>query len=191
MPTGTPKLQGRIDAIMEEHEGAREVGTIKPEVLAPTPRNMDFTEPPPPWELVQGSALAQSDARNFVDVPESWELRWINPRVLDQVGWRYWQPIMASDPNVKVKVPTMVSPEGNIRRGGHGGDILAWMYKSWVESRRKELMKRSAQIKQSSVDRTAGLKEEFRRGTYGPNISVTEAKHPSHTMAEGKSMTDQ
>ena len=145
------------------------------------------SEPPPPWELDPGSEYVASDARRFVEVPENWELRWINPRILDQVGWRYWEPVMASDSRVTVKVLTMVSPEGNIRRGGQGGDILAWMYKSWVESRRRELVTASARMKQSSVDRTDTLKEEFKRGTYGP-IALTEARHPTHTMVEGRSL---
>jgi hypothetical protein len=179
MPTGTPRLQSRIDDLMENKE-SQVLGTINPVT----------TEPPPPWEIAPGSELATLDARNFVTVPENWELRWINPRVLDQVGWRHWQPVMASDPLVKVKVSTLVSPEGNIRRGGIGGDILAWMYKTWVESRKAERRKKSALLKQSAVDRTGALKEEFRRGSFGPNISVESARHPTHTMAEGRSMTD-
>lgn len=198
MPTGIPRLQSRIDDLMAKPE-AEDLGTIKPSITDSQPSaswtsetgtQIDMSEPPPPWELKAGSELAQSDARNFVEVPENWELRWINPRVLDQTGWRYWQPVMASDNRVKVKVPTMVSPEGNIRRGGLGGDILGWMYKSWVAARRVELQKRSKQLKDSSVSRMQRLQEESYRGSFGPNITIDTAKHPTHTMGEGRSMTD-
>ena len=158
-----------------------------PEVLGVINPALPANEPPPPWELDPGSEFAASDARRFVEVPATWELRWINPRILDQVGWRYWEPVMASDSRVKVKVLTMVSPEGNIRRGGQGGDILAWMYKSWVQSRRDEHAAASARLKQSSPDRMEHLKEEFKRGTYG-QVALTEARHPTHTMVEGRSL---
>lgn len=206
MPRGVPTI-GKYNASRREELGqpapqAEVLGTIKPEVLDPTPvtpsaswlteenAQMSLTEPPPPWEVPGNAQYAASDARLFVDVPENWELRWINPRSLDQFGWRYWEPVMASDPRVKVKVRTMVSPGNTIRRGGEGGDILAWMYRSWVESRRQELAQRSAQMKQSSVDKTERLQEEFRRGTYGRNVSLEHAQHPSHTIGEGRSMKD-
>lgn len=182
--TGTPKI-GRRDSLKEELSQTPPVevlGTINPTII-------HSPEPPPPWETGD-TRYAASDARQFVDVPENWELRWINPKTLDQFGWRYWQPVLASDPRVTVKVDTMISPEHNIRRGGQTGDILAWMYRSWVAKRKQELAAASAQLKQSSVDRTGQLKEEFRRGTYGPNVSVSEARHPTHTIADGKSMVD-
>lgn len=167
----------------------------------PTPQGVDtqwegadgqvsVSEPPPPWEIDERGDLLLSDARKFVDVPKNWTLRWINPRLLDQFGWRDWKPVMASDDNVRVKVETMVSPEGNIRRGGFTGDILAWMYTSWVESRRRQLQKATDQLAASSVNRQEELREEFRRGKYGPNIRLEEARHPTHTIGDGRSMRD-
>ena len=151
---------------------------------------MSMSEPPPPWEVDEQSNLTLSDARRFVEVPSNWTLRWINPRLLDQFGWRDWRPVLMSDPQVKSRVDTMVSPEGNIRRGGFTGDILAWMYTSWVESRRKQLQRDTDALTASSVKRQDQLREDFRSGKYGPNVRLEEAKHPTHTMAEGRSMRD-
>lgn len=151
---------------------------------------VSVSEPPPPWELDEQSGLSLSDAKRFVEVPDNWTLRWINPRLLDQFGWRDWQPVMVSHPTVKVRVQTMVSPEGNIRRGGFTGDILAWMYTSWVESRRRQLQKQTDELMASSVRRQDELRDEFKRGKYGPNIRLEDARHPTHTIAEGRSMRD-
>jgi hypothetical protein len=151
---------------------------------------VSMTEPPPPWELDEKSDLLQSDARRFVEVPKNWTLRWINPRLLDQFGWRDWRPVMASDQNVKVRVESMIAPEGNIRRGGFTGDILAWMYTSWVESRRRQLKALTDAQSDAAVRKQDNLREEFARGKFGPYIRLEEARHPSHTMAEGNSMRD-
>lgn len=148
-----------------------------------------LTEPPPPWE-VNNPSYAKSDARQFVDVPENWKLRWINPRLLDSEGWRDWQALSASDPRVKVKVSTMVTPENYIRRGGSGGDILCWMWQGWYESKKKLNQEAIYELTASAVNRQQNLKEEFARGTFGPNVKLEEAKHPTHTMAEGKSLKD-
>lgn len=203
MPHGIPNINNRpsLKEELASSPSLEVLGTVNPTITDPTPmqptsyftgpagEQVTFTEPPPPWEMGD-KRYAASDARQFVDVPENWELRWINPKTLDQFGWRHWQPVMASDPRVKVKVDSMVSVSNNIRRGGDTGDILAWMWKSWVESRRRELSAASAQLRQSSVDRTATLKEEFARGTYGPNVRVESARHPTHTIGEGRSMVD-
>ena len=144
-----------------------------------------LTEPPPPWEVADNQ-YAASDARRFVEVPPQWELHWINPRLLDSEGWRDWQALMASDHRVKVKVPTMVTPEGYIRRGGSGGDILCWMWKGWYESRRQQLVLRTREQTDSAISKQQGLKEEFKKGTFGPYVHLDEVKHPTHTMVEGK-----
>lgn len=193
MPRGVPSITQPKTATQEPPKG-EVLGTIKENstlTSPPTPAyfgGLTFTEPPPPWEQ-EDREHAPSDARRFVEVPENWELRWINPRLLEQSGWRYWQPVMASDKRVKVKVKMMVSPENNIRRGGNTGDILGWMPKSWVESRRKEQQKLTASLTESAVERQAQLREEFRRGDYGA-VSLEEARHPTHTMGEGRSMQD-
>ena len=203
MPRGIPTINSSLREELSQPAPAPEVlGSVKTQWLDEQPlqpttiftresgETMTLTEPPPPWEVSGDKRYAASDARQFVDVPENWELRWINPKTLDQFGWRYWQPVMASDSRVKVKVSTMISVENNIRRGGQTGDILAWMYRSWVVARRRELAQASAQLKQSSVDKTTRLHEEARRGTFGPNVSITDATHPTHTIGEGRSMKD-
>lgn len=194
---GTPRINRRPDT--DPVPQSEVLGTIPNTLTDPTPQGDDYvggsvqlSEPPPPWEVDEKCHLPLSDARRFVSVPENWELRWINPKLLDQLGWRYWQPVMKSDPRVSVHVETMVSPEGNIRRGGATGDILAWMYKSWVESRRAEQQQATRELTQSAIDRQEELKESFLRDPryrkYG--MRVTDAKHPTHTMGDGRSMTD-
>jgi hypothetical protein len=186
MPSGTPRIGS----------GFNIAGVINdPKLLDPTPQGADsqwegadgqvsVVEPPPPWELASNSELADSDAKRFVDCPANITLRWINPRVLDSEGWRDWQPVMASDSRFKVHVHTMVTPEGNIRRGGLNGDILAWMYTAWVISRRQLYDRRTAEQAQSAVDRQEQLKEEFARGKYGPNVRLEGATHPRYTNVE-------
>jgi hypothetical protein len=154
-----------------------------------TSGSIGVTEPPPPWELTGGD-MEMSDARKFVRVPDTWTLRWMNPKLLDSQGWRYWQAVSASDPRVTVLVDTMVAPDGIIRRGGHTGDILAWMYTSWVDSARERLRKRTEEQAASAVNKQAELREEMRRGTFGPNIRLEEARHPTHTIADGRSLKD-
>lgn len=190
MPKGTPNIGSQI------------LGRItNPHMLDPTPQGADtqyetehasisVSEPPPPWELESDSSLTQSDARRFVDAPANLTLRWINPRVLDAEGWRDWQPVMVTDPRFTCHVQTMVSPEGNIRRGGPTGDLLAWMYTSWVESRRKRLAEQTARQTANSKAEQEKLYEDFKRGKYGPYMHLESAKHPTHTMAEGRSMKD-
>lgn len=193
-------LTERIKA-RQESQSQEVLGVLDSTITAPGPQGVDtqwegadgqvaMAEPPPPWELPSNSDRLDSDARRFVDVPKNWTLRWINPKLLDQFGWRDWKPVMASDPNVKVHVESMIAPEGNIRRGGLTGDILAWMYTSWVESRRKLIQQRTDQQTDASVRRQEELREDFARGKYGPNVRLEEARHPSHTMGEGRSMRD-
>lgn len=178
--------------------GTQVLGTIDPSTLTdPKPKAAEWTsedgtqfsltEPPPPWE-VGNSHYTMSDARQFVEVPENWKLRWINPRLLDSEGWRDWQALSASDPRVKVKVRTMVTPENYIRRGGPQGDILCWMWQGWYVSKQQQLTVKTRELTQSAVERQEQLKYEFARGTYGPNVKLEEAKHPTHTMAEGQSL---
>ena len=153
-------------------------------------KGVTVAEPPPPWELEDpGESL--SDARRFITVPDNWELRWINPKFLEADGWRYWKAISPNDPHVKVKVEQMAMPDGTIRRGGPNGDILAWMYRSWLESARELQRKKTAQQTQIAVDKFEQTREDFNRGRYGPYVhqyDARRAQHPTHTMAEGKSL---
>ena len=189
MPRGIPNI-GKV------------LGSINnPDILDPNPRGsqaqwegkdgaVSVAEPPPPWELEDGLSPTQSDAARYVTKPDNITLRWINPRVLDAEGWRDWQPVMVSDPRFKAKVATMVTPEGNIRRGGPTGDILSWMFTSWVVSRRKQLAEITARQTGSAKGKQDQLKEDFARGKYGPYVRLEGATHPTHTMVEGKSMRD-
>ena len=176
------------------------LGSIKEELLDLQPKgdgsqwvseagHVSVTDPPPPWEVADGTH-AMSDARRFVDVPANLEVRWVNPKVIERDGWRDWQPVMASDPHFTVKVATMISPEGNIRRGGQGGDILVWMYKTWVLARRKQNAEATARQTQQAEEAPEALRDEFAR-RFGPNIRVDgPAKAPDATLADGRSMKD-
>jgi len=147
-------------------------------------------EPPPPWEVSGQGERPDSDARKFVTVPDNWVLRWVNPKLLDQFGWRDWEPVMASDPRVKVHVRTMVSVENNIRRGGQTGDILCWMYRSWVESRRRQLKELTDKQTESARNRFQQTREDILRGAYGRGVTLEESRHPSNTIADGREMRE-
>ena len=178
------------------------LGTIKPNIADSTPlreasawasatgETVQYVEGPPPWELPGNDQYTLSDARRYVDVPEDWVLRWINPKLLDANGWNYWRAVTASDTRVTIKVRTMVTVDNLIRRGGPTGDILAWMPREWVESRRRQFQTQTDQLTQSAVDRQGELKEDFARGKYGRYVKLVEARHPTHTMGEGRTMTD-
>lgn len=133
--------------------------------------NIDLEEGPPPWEL-EDKHFADSDARRYVDVPDNWTLYWINPKLLESSGWRYWKPVTMGHPGVKVKVDQMLAPDGNIRRGGERGDILAWMYTSWVDSLRAKHRETTQRQTQIAVDKAATIKEEFNRGAYSPYVHL-------------------
>ena len=201
MPThGAPRI-GRDDAMSELRQSPEVLGTIREELLNPSPQapsaawqsggtQVDLTEPPPPWELEDAKYTA-SDARRYVDCPSAWILRWANPRLIEQTGFNYWSPVLPdSDKDVKLKVSQMKAPDGTIRRGGATGDILVWMLRSWVESRRRQHLEATARLTQGAVNRQEELKDDFKRGKYGPHVTLDEARHPSHTMAEGRSMRD-
>ena len=199
MPTGHPRIQSgseaRIGAALREMLPTTEVvGEIKVTPAPETPgvtwqtttgEQVTVADPPPPWET-EDQQYMQSDARRYIDVPDNWTLRWVNPRLLESQGWRYWTPVSANDPRVKMKVETMIAPDGTVRRGGVStGDILAWMYTSWVRSGRERLTKETERLTQSAIDRQEELKSR-----YGPRsvITVDSAIHPTHTMAEGRSL---
>lgn len=175
--------------------GEEILGVVSEDITDSTPQqasatwaggDMSLTEPPPPWELEDGE-FTQSDARRYVDVPENWVLRWANPKLIEATGWREWKTVKPSDgAHVKLKVDSMLCPDGTIRRGGATGDVLVWMYRSWVESRRQQLLRATQRQSDSAVRQQEQLYDEFaRRG-----LRVDHAKHPTHTMAEGRSMTD-
>lgn len=199
----------RLNALAEKFGGPRPevLGTVPTEELTqPDPLtesaawsgaagDIELEEGPPPWEI-EDKRFSASDARRFVDVPATWTLRWINPRLLDSTGWQEWRPVTKGDPRVRVKVDQMVGVDGNIRRGGVPGqsvntsDILAYMPTHWVESRRRLLKKATDDQTQRAVDKQESLKDEFRRGSYGPYLHLDSVKHPTHTQVEGRSIRD-
>lgn len=145
---------------------------------------IEVEQGPPPWEVAKNGQRVSTDARQFVECPDEWVLRWINPKLLDLIGWRGWQQVRPSDPRVKVKVKSMISPENMIRRGGAVGDILAYMPKHWYEQRLQEKMQKTARQTQAAVDKMRELKADFQGGKYGPNVTLESAKHPTHTMGD-------
>lgn len=199
MPT---PLMGRADRLNALRGGNEVIGQIPADspLLQEQPAtssaqwsgpsgNIDLEEGPPPWEL-EDVEFSDSDARRFVTVPDNWKLYWINQRLLESAGPRHWSPVTAGDPRVKVKVAQMISADGSIRRGGEKGDILSWMYISWYESLRNRQRKVTDQQTQAALDNVDSLKEEFKRGAYGPYVHLDSAKHPTHTIAEIRNPTD-
>ena len=171
-------FERRDNALADASGPAPEVlGTVSADALK---QKLDSALPPPPWEVGQGRD--DGDARMFVDVPSEWTLRWINPRLLDQLGWRYWQPVSPSDSRVKVKINSMIAADNTIRRGGSTGDMLAWMYTHWVEARRQQIASATRDLAESVEAKRASLNEEFKRGTFGPYIQA-EVKHSDHQLS--------
>lgn len=189
-----PKIGASIREELAHAPEAKELGeinldnltrTTKPAISGP----VVVEEGPPPWEADPKWGHDNTDARRFVDVPETWELRWVNPRLLDQFGWRDWQPVLASDKRVRLKVRQLADVSNNIRRGP-GGDILAFMPKSWYEKKKVLKAERVARLTQSATARMETFKDEVRRGHYGPHVKGGEGTHPTHTIGDGRTMTD-
>lgn len=200
MPKGTPRIGSRLSSAAEElleAPSAQTVGTL--DTTSPKPfsgwvepdgTRVEIEEGPPPWEVADGWRWNRTDARQFVDCPGDWELRWLSPRMLDKYGDRGWLLLSPSDSRVKVRNRAMISPEGYVRRGGTGGDILYYMPRHWYESKRRIQQERTAKLTQSSRDRVERTKDEFRRKSFGRYVSVDSATHPTHTQGEGASMKD-
>ena len=165
------------------------LGTLDPQKLT---RHPSFAEDgPPPWEIDPTWAKHSTDARRFISCPEVWELRWLNPRRIQAAGLRDWSPVMAYDERVEVKFPAMISPEHYIRRGGRDGDILCFMPKHWMESRKriKALeVERRTQVSVALQQKTA---EEINRGNFGPRIHVDSAIHPTPTTLSKEKITQE
>lgn len=200
MPRGVPSLGKSVerDKLQEESDipKAELLGVIpdstvetiqKPQPTTSYNDGVDVTTLPPPWETDPRWSRDNTNARQFVDVPDEWELRWLNPRLIDQFGWRDWMPVMSSDPRVKVKVRALVTVGNNIQRGGPNGPILAFMPRHWVESRQRIKDERVKRLSQSAVERQESLRETLKRSTRG-GVVVTGVTHPTHTMGEGVDM---
>lgn len=149
---------------------------------------VEMEDAPPPWETETNGGRHNTDARRFVDVPDSWELRWISQRMLEHYGSRDWKPVKAHDrSNVKVRVksPGMVSADGFIRRGGLGGDLLFYMPKHWVESRKRV---KAAAVQKATAAAAEGMQSARERAMRTGYMRVDSAVHPTHTMGDGRSM---
>src|SRR3990167_6855181 len=197
MPRGVPRLGSRMDELVST-PGAVDLGSISETKLdSPDPSFSGWTgtdgstinieDAPPPWEADPRWLHDNSNARRFVDVPDSWGLRWLNPRRIDNAGFRGWTPLSAEDSEITFKVPSMRSPENYIRRGGMNGDILCMMPIHWVESRNREKAREVAIKTQSSVDRQGLVAQEVNRSSVGL-IHVDSTTHPTFTIVEGRDL---
>ena len=194
MPVGGPRIGRSVwgaaqtssaEELVDAPESV-ELGTLDPAKLVKL-----IEDEIPPWETDPNSRRDHTNARQFVDVPDEWELRWLSPQVVDEIGMRHWQPVPAmGDPRVTVKVRTMIAPDNTVRRGSHRGSFLAFMPKSWIASRDRLRREKVAKLTQSAPDRQQKVAEEIRRGNFGRYVSVDSASHPTHTIGDGRSMTD-
>jgi hypothetical protein len=62
------------------------------------------------------------------------------------------------------------------------------MWAGWYDSKIRLHSEATDRQSQSAVDRQTRLKEEFASNTFGPNVRLAEAKHPTHTLLDGKSL---
>lgn len=180
--------QARTSAAEEltQAPAAEVLGSISTSTLLPT------VEERPPWEINPDWQRHNTDARRFVTVPQDVELRWLNPRMIEDVGTRDWRAVTIDNERFKIKpgYEQMVSPEHYVRRGGPTrGDILFYMPKSWVASRERLKQQKSALRTQGAVDRAQETAERINRGEFGPNVAAS-IKHPTHTSGDGRSMAD-
>lgn len=211
MPRGVPRIGSAQDEDVRKElaagfQGEQVLGHIAADskLLNPDPKTdpnavtwtredgtvISMVEPPPPWEATDHTGLAISDARRFVECPPQWRLYWINPKLLNSEGWRDWQAVMASDSRVNLRVSTMKTPEGYIRRGGPDGDILCWMWDSWYQSKRRLKHEKTQSQATDAIEKQQNLAEEIRRGRFGPYVHVDGLKHPRYTNADGRTMRD-
>jgi len=177
-----------LDAATEEllHAPQPEtIGTVSQERLQ---QALDDV-PRPPWEVDPSYDRHDSDARKFVKVPDNVTLRWLNPKQVSQSGLRHWQAVPAKgDARFVLKLKTMAAPDNTIRRGDHNGDFLAWMYTAWVQSRTTLKQARADRQISSAPDRMRSTQEAYDSGKFGRYVRSGEARHPTHTLAEGRTM---
>lgn len=153
--------------------------------LSETGERIEITEASPPWEVDPTYQKHSTDARRFVGVPDTWELRWLSARQLQHDTSRDWMPVKQGDPRVKIKAPTMVTPDGLIRRGGEGGDYLYWMPKHWVQSR---LRLKAEKVKRRSQRAVEGMQEAGAKAQRTGYMKIDSMTHPTHTQGDGRSM---
>lgn len=153
--------------------------------VSPSGETVEFTPPPPPWETDPKYFKHNSDARRFLKCPDEVELRWLNPRVIDQEGFRDWQAVPAAgDKKFRLLNRQLARPDNTIRKGGPTGDILCWMWRSWLESKRRIYHERVKLQTQSAVDRHQEVRDKMRRGAFGPHVRDGGGMHPTHTIGD-------
>lgn len=196
MPKGGPRIgrdvfapsNPKLDSATEEllhNPQAQDLGTISRDSL-----NALIEEvPPAPWEIDPGYARHDSDARKFVECPDNVTLRWLNPKLVSQTGLRNWQAVPAKgDRRFKLKLASLMAPDNTIRRGDHGGDFLAWMFTQWVDSRKRLKAGINAREMTKATEKMQTMREAMNRGKFSPYIRSEEGLHPTHTIADGRTM---
>jgi hypothetical protein len=181
----SPGLSSATEELLQAPQ-PQHVGAVSRERLAQVVNEL---VPPPPWETDPSYDRHDSDARKFVKVPDNVTLRWINPKIVSQSGLRDWQAVPAKgDPRFVLKLKTMAAPDNTIRRGDHAGDFLAWMYTAWVESRNRLKRQRVERQTSKATTKHQQTQEAYDSGKFGRYIRSGEGQHPTHTMAEGRTM---
>lgn len=215
MPRGVPTLGSgstmKLDSATEELLHAPEpklIGTIPDQTLNPEPKPTTWKsdtgetvsmvdevdrqqlDPPAPWEV--WGERDDTDARAFVDIPDRYVLRWMNPKLITHRGMGYWEIVPAKGhKDVKVKNRMMIAPDNTIRKGGKDGMILTWMLRSWWDKRVAIKHQQNDKKTQASIDRHREVTERLRRGALGPYITADgPGRHPTHTTLDGRSARD-
>lgn len=177
-----PKLSSAAEELLFNPE-TKVIGEIDAQKIANATNIEEFdpTKEPPPWEVGGRWKLAHSDVRRFIsDYPDEWELRWLNPKLIDQSGMRYWRAVPADHPRVKLLIGSMRAADNTIRKGDHNGVFLAYMPKNWVESRKKLKEQNTYRKTQSAMERAEATRDSINRGDYGNHIRVESLKHPNY-----------
>lgn len=200
--TQNPRLSSSAEELLNPTPEPSLLGTIPTDTLQRKPPSaywvredgteIEIDEGPAPWEVDPTYRRHNTDARKFVEVPDYWELRWLEPKQIDLSGYRGWQPVMASDNRVKLKVPSLRGTDNTVRRGLNGA-ILAYMPRPWLAAKLREKAATVKRRSQSARDRQEEAREAVNRGEYDRGrryTHVDSAIHPTHTRAEGRSMRD-
>ena len=155
--------------------------------ISPSGETIHLSEVPP-WAHARTSGKGRdaSDARQFVQVPDNWRLRWRNPKSLDVVGQLGWMPVTTSTPGVKVIVRSMVAPDNTIRRG-YNGDILHFMPEEWWQNRVADKQAIVERISGSARERQHEFIEDANRGKFGRYIRGQDPKIPVATGFDARS----
>ena len=180
----SPKLDSATEDLLHIPQ-AEEVGRVSREAVTRILQDV----PPPPWETDPSSVHHDSDARKFVEAPANVTLRWLNPKLVSQTGMRNWQAVPArGSSDFKLKLKSLAAPDNTIRRGDHQGDFLAWMYTRWVESRTRMKADTTAKKTRAAAEKHQQAQEAYAAGKFGPYITSDGGRHPTHTIADGRTM---